>query len=47
MKYGCSDNAVRIIVFFTSQVIIVKSTMFKHLTIHTYTLICPDGKIHN
>ena len=42
-----NDNGVRIANFATSKNLVVKSTMFHHRNIHTYTWTSPDGKTHN
>ena len=42
-----NDNGVRIVNFATSKNLVVKSTMFRHWNIHTYTCTSPDGKTHN
>jgi hypothetical protein len=41
-----NDNDVRIVNFATSNILFVKSLMFPHRNIHTYTWISPDGKTH-
>jgi hypothetical protein len=42
-----NDNGVRLVNFATSANRRVKSTMFPHHSIHTYTWTSPDGKPHN
>ena len=42
-----NDNGVRILIFATSRILVVKSTMFPHRNIRKYTWTCPDGKTHN
>ena len=42
-----NDNGVRIVNFFISKNLVVKSTMFPHRNIHKYTWTSPDGKTHN
>jgi hypothetical protein len=41
-----NDNGVRVVNFATSKNLVVKSTMFPHLSIHKYTWTCTDGKTH-
>jgi exonuclease III len=38
---------VRVVNFATSKNLIVKSTMFPRRNIHKFTLVSPDGKMHN
>jgi hypothetical protein len=44
-----NDNGVigLVVNFATSKNVVVKSTMFPHLSIRKYTWTSPDGKIHN
>jgi hypothetical protein len=42
-----NDNGVRLVNFATSKNLRVKSMMFSHRNIHTYTWTSPDGKTHN
>jgi exonuclease III len=42
-----NDNGVRLVNFATSKNLRVRSTMFPHHNIHTYTWTSPDGKTHN
>jgi len=42
-----NDNGVRIVNFATSINLVVKSTMFPHRNIRTYTSTSPDGKADN
>jgi exonuclease III len=42
-----NDNEVRLVDFATSKNIRIKSMMFPHCNIHTYTWTSPDGKTHN
>jgi hypothetical protein len=42
-----SDNGVRIVNFATSKNLVVKSTLFPHRNIHTYTWTSPDGQTLN
>ena len=42
-----NDNGVRIVNFATSNILVVKSTMFSHRNIHKYTWTSPDEKTHN
>ena len=42
-----NDNGVRLVNFATSQNLVVKSMIFPHRNIHTYTWTSPDGKTHN
>jgi len=42
-----NDNDVRIVNFAASKNLVVKSTMFPHRNIHTYTWTSLDGKTHN
>jgi len=42
-----NDNGVRLVNFATSKNLVVKSTMFPHRNIRTYTWTYPDGKTHN
>jgi hypothetical protein len=42
-----NDNGVRILTFATSTNIVVKSTIFPHRNIQSYTWTSPDGKTHN
>jgi endonuclease/exonuclease/phosphatase family metal-dependent hydrolase len=42
-----NDNGVRLVNFPTSKNLRVKSTMFPHRNIHTYTWTFPDGKTDN
>ena len=41
------DNGVRIVKFATSKNLVVKTTMFLHQNVHTYTLTTPDWETHN
>jgi hypothetical protein len=41
------DNGIRTVNFATPNNLAVKSTMFQHQTIHTYTWTSPDGNTHN
>jgi len=42
-----NDNGVRLVNFATSKNVVVKSTIFPHRNIYTYTRTSPDGKTHN
>jgi hypothetical protein len=42
-----NDNGVRVGNFFASKCLIVKSTMFLHRNIHTYTWMSLGGKSHS
>jgi hypothetical protein len=42
-----NDDRVRIVKFSTSKILVVKSTMFPHCSIHKYSLTSPDGQMHN
>jgi hypothetical protein len=42
-----NDNGVRVVNFATSKNLVVKSTMFRHRSIHKYTWTSPDGQMHN
>jgi hypothetical protein len=42
-----NDNSIRIGKFITSKILVVKSTMFLHRNIHTYTWTNADRKTHN
>jgi hypothetical protein len=42
-----NDNCVKIVNFVTSQNLVVKSMMFPHRNIHTYTWTSPEEKTHN
>jgi len=42
-----NDNGVRIVNFATSKNLVVKSMIFPHQNIHTYTWTSPDGKTNN
>jgi len=39
------DNGFRIVNFAISKILVVKSTIFPHRSIHKYIWISPDGKI--
>jgi len=41
------DNGVRIVIFTTSNNLVVKSTMFLHCNIYKYTWTAPDWKTYN
>jgi exonuclease III len=41
------DNGVRIVNFATSKILVTKSTMFPHRSIHKYTWTSPDGQTDN
>jgi hypothetical protein len=43
----CNDNGIRVVKFATSKNLTVKSTIFPHRNIHTYTWTSADGKTHN
>jgi len=47
LHQDCNDSGVKIVKFATSKNLVVKSMMFLHSYIHTYTWISPDGKTHN
>jgi hypothetical protein len=42
-----NDNGVRVVNSATSKILIVKSTMFPHRSIHKYTWTSPNGQTHN
>ncbi|PNF32224.1 hypothetical protein B7P43_G18020 [Cryptotermes secundus] len=42
-----NDNGIRVVNFATSKNFTVKSTMFPHRNIHTFTWTSHEGKIHN
>ena len=42
-----NDDGVRIVNFYTSKNLVVRSTMFLYSNIHEYTWTSPDGKTHN
>jgi hypothetical protein len=42
-----NDNGVRVVNFYTSKNLNVKSTMFPHRNIHKFTWTSHDGKKHN
>jgi hypothetical protein len=42
-----NDNGIIVLNFATSKNLVVKSTMFRHGSIHKYTWTYPDGKMHN
>jgi hypothetical protein len=47
LQENSNDNGVRVMNFATSKNLIVKSTMFPHQNINTYTSASHDGKTHN
>jgi hypothetical protein len=47
LRQDSNDNDVRIVNFATSKNLVVKSTMFSHRNIHTYTWTSPGGQTHN
>ena len=47
LRWNSNDDGVRIMNFATSKKLVVKSTIFSHRNIHTYTWTSPDGKSHN
>ena len=42
-----NDNGIRLVNFYTSKNLIVKSTTFPHHNIHKYTWTLPDSMTHN
>jgi hypothetical protein len=42
-----SDNSIKTVNFATPKNLVVKSTMFPHRNIHTYTWTFLDGRTHN
>jgi hypothetical protein len=42
-----NDNGVRVVIFATSNNLVVENTMFPHRSIRKYTWISPDGQAHN
>jgi exonuclease III len=42
-----NDDRVRVVKFSTSKILVAKSTMFPHCSIHKYTWTSPDGQTHN
>jgi hypothetical protein len=47
LNQDSSNNGVRIVNFAVSENVVVKSTMFQHQNIRTFTSTSPDGKTHN
>jgi len=43
----CGDNEVRLVIIATSQILVVRSTVFPHRNNHKYIWPTPDGKTHN
>jgi endonuclease/exonuclease/phosphatase family metal-dependent hydrolase len=42
-----NNNGVTVVNFATSKILVVKSTLFSHHSIHKYTWTSPDGQTHN
>jgi hypothetical protein len=42
-----NDNGVRVVNFATTRILVVKSTMFPHCSIHEYSWTSSDGQTHN
>jgi hypothetical protein len=47
VEFVSNDKGVRVVNFATFKNLRLKSTMFPHCNIHTYTWTSPDGKTHN